>query len=109
MQQELPKRRKQHEINIDLNQEFPRVRINEAACTGCGICADVCPFGLPSRMESGRYTIPRPDLCTECSACKKNCPEDAVVMQEQKGCGCLWDVTRRRIYKKKGASGSCCG
>ncbi len=96
-------------VLVDMKIETPRVRINEAACTGCGTCAEVCPFGLPIRMETGKYAIPRPDLCTECSACKKNCPEKAVVMQEQKGCGCLWDVTRRRLSKEKGKSGSCCG
>ncbi len=96
-------------VIVDLKNEAPRVRINETACTGCGICAEVCPFGLPVRSDTGKFTIPRPDLCTECSACKKNCPEKAVVMQEQKGCGCLWDVTRRRISKGKGTGGSCCG
>jgi len=94
-------------VLVDMKVETSRIRINEAACTGCGTCAEVCPFGLPVRSETGKYTIPRPDLCTECSACKKNCPEKAVVMQEQKGCGCLWDVSKRRKAGKNG--GSCCG
>ncbi|MEX2680671.1 MAG: ATP-binding protein [Candidatus Sigynarchaeota archaeon] len=101
--------RLQGPVVVDMKIEAPRIRINQNACTGCGTCAEVCPFGLPARSESGKYTILRPDLCTECSACQKNCPEKAVVMQEQKGCGCLWDVSRRRIGTKKGTGGSCCG
>nr|MDO8109284.1 4Fe-4S binding protein [Candidatus Sigynarchaeota archaeon] len=84
----------------------PRVRIDAKTCTGCGTCAEVCPFGLPVQAESGKYEIPRPDLCTECSACKKNCPAKAIHMSEQKGCGCLYDVASRRKAKKAGSS--CC-
>ncbi|NMC07939.1 MAG: 4Fe-4S binding protein [Candidatus Lokiarchaeota archaeon] len=94
-------------ILVDLPVVAVKIRINSAACSGCGTCAEVCPFGLPERSESGKYAISRPDLCTGCSACKKNCPENAVVMQEQKGCGCLWDVARRRKAGTK--DGSCCG
>ena len=39
-------------VLVDMKIETPRVRINEAACTGCGTCAEVCPFGLPIRWVS---------------------------------------------------------
>ena len=83
-----------------------RILINQEICTGCGLCGEVCPFGLPQPIENGKYKISDVILCTECSACKRNCPVQAISMFEQKGCGCLWDA-RQRI-KNKGSTNSCC-
>ncbi len=85
---------------------LPRIFINTSTCTGCGLCGEVCPFGLPKQNNSGKYEIPHPELCTECSACFRNCPTQAIMMQEQKGCGCLWD-TRQRA--KNSQQNLCCG
>ena len=81
------------------------ISIDPKKCIGCGICAEICPFGLIKKREK-KYYIPNPDKCTECSACKRNCPVDAIRMKEFKGCGCLWDVKSR---EKDGPSGNCCG
>ncbi len=83
-----------------------RILIDQKLCTGCGLCGEVCPFGLPQPIENGKYIISDVNLCTECSACKRNCPVQAISMYEQKGCGCLWDA-RQRI-KNKGSTNSCC-
>ena len=66
------------------------IKIDIHKCIGCGICVEVCPFDLPQPNSIGRYEISRPEHCTECSACKRNCPVDAIEMEEQKGCGCIW-------------------
>ena len=71
------------------------ISIDSSKCTGCGLCGELCPFGLPKANESGKFGIPEPDLCTECSACQRNCPTQAIIMQEHLGCGCLWDSKRR--------------
>ena len=89
-------------IEIDI----PRIFINIATCTGCGLCGEVCPFGLPQSNGSGKYEIKSSELCIECSACARNCPTQAIMLQEQKGCGCLWDARAR----KKNTDSSCgCG
>ncbi len=82
-----------------------RIYIKESICTGCGICGEVCPFGLPQLTSSGKFEITQSQLCVECSACKRNCPTKAIVLNEQKGCGCLWDARQR---KKNGKSKSSC-
>lgn len=81
--------------------------IDPVRCVGCGLCGEVCPFGLPNLADFGKYDISHPELCTECSACKRNCPVDAIFMQEREGCGCLWDVASRKKNGKKNGN-TCC-
>jgi len=85
-----------------------KIYIDENLCISCGICEEICPFGLAERNIRNKYEITKPDLCTECSACSRNCPVQAIFLQERKGCGCLWDIKNR----KKGndyCGDSCCG
>lgn len=86
--------------------QIAKIFISTSSCTGCGLCGEVCPFGLPQPIDSGKYEIKNPELCTECSACYRNCPTQAIMMQEKKGCGCLWDARQR---KKNAQQNSCCG
>ena len=81
-----------------------RVFINSMICTGCGLCGELCPFGLPTPTNDGKFEINKPELCTECSACKRNCPTQAIMLNEQQGCGCLWDARGRAKNEKKGLS-----
>jgi len=78
------------------------IYIDPSICIACSLCMEICPFGLPIPDAIGKFCISRVDLCTECSACKRNCPVGAIIMQEQEGCGCLWDVRRRQKEQ------SCC-
>jgi len=47
---------------------------NEATCTLCGICAQVCPTGCITVTDVVETEI---DNCTACAACVKNCPTGA--------------------------------
>jgi len=81
-----------------------KIMIKESECTGCGLCAEICPFGLPQKSETGKYEISHPELCTECSACQRNCPVNAIILNEQKGCGCLWNARSVSKNDKKGCN-----
>lgn len=54
--------------------DFPKRQINEALCTQCGICSDVCP------VDAITYS-PRPAFsphCIFCYNCIRHCPEGAI-------------------------------
>ncbi len=55
--------------------------IEPAACTGCGVCAEVCRFEavLP---ENGIYRVDS-IACEGCAACAYACPADAIRMLDQ--------------------------
>jgi NAD-dependent dihydropyrimidine dehydrogenase PreA subunit len=84
------------------------LRLNEAACTGCGICLVVCPHKVFS-MAARRASIADMDACMECGACAKNCPADAIGVEAGVGCatGLINEWLRERGIMKTG--GDCCG
>ncbi len=60
---------------------MPQIAILERKCTGCGLCADACPFGAID-MKDGK-----PELnaaCKVCGICLKACPEKAILRLESK-------------------------
>jgi electron transfer flavoprotein alpha subunit len=60
---------------------MPQIAILERKCTGCGVCAQVCPFAAID-MKNGK-----PELnaaCKVCGVCLKACPEKAILRLETK-------------------------
>ncbi|MCD6366862.1 MAG: ATP-binding protein [Bacteroidales bacterium] len=54
--------------------------IDEAACTNCGICKDICRFdAIP--VVDGQHTIDA-IACEGCAYCSHICPVDAITMEE---------------------------
>jgi Fe-S-cluster-containing hydrogenase component 2 len=51
--------------------------VDEKGCTGCGLCADVCPVEAIT-LQDGVATIDQ-DLCRECEVCADACPEGAIL------------------------------
>ena len=68
---ELEKMRKQRPPEPAILKAF----IDETKCTGCSVCANVCPQGA-IRMDD----IARVDaaLCTGCGVCVRECPSRAI-------------------------------
>lgn len=76
--------------------------LNPQACTGCGLCAIVCPHGVLA-MAGGRAEIVDHDGCMECGACALNCPAAALVVTP--GVGCAAAIINSWI---KGGKPVCC-
>jgi len=47
-------------------------------CTGCGICADVCPHDAIAMPREDAYPGPVVGQCVGCMICVQQCPFDAV-------------------------------
>lgn len=75
----------------------------EDKCSGCGMCATVCPQGV-LEIDNGLAAIVDRDACMECSACTRNCPEEAITVQA--GVGCAQAVINSALGR---SSSTCCG
>jgi len=54
-------------------------------CTGCGMCLAVCPHRVFVR-DGDKVRINDKDACMECGACARNCPTEAISVQQGVGC-----------------------
>jgi MinD superfamily P-loop ATPase len=73
----------------------PGFSIDESACAGCGLCAQVCRFkAIHKEKATGTYRI-IPELCERCGACFDRCPQKAVITREKQA-GELF-VSRTRL------------
>ncbi|MBM3147154.1 MAG: ATP-binding protein [Actinobacteria bacterium] len=62
--------------------EVPVPVVDEAACTHCGICADVCAFKAIVSLPSTVLVFP--ELCHACGACAVLCPQDAITEESRR-------------------------
>jgi ferredoxin len=71
-----------------------RIRRHESACTDCGVCAEVCPMGIPVDKVR-QVTAAR---CLSCLNCVEACPNadgGAVTWGPPKALGRRWPLTPR--------------
>ncbi len=63
-----------YEQRQDVEIRIPRV--DEAKCTGCGKCAEVCQYH--AIVVLGKRTLVFPQLCHGCGSCTLVCPQGAI-------------------------------
>jgi len=51
--------------------------IDPARCTGCGLCAELCPTNAVE-IRANQAAIVRPQACTYCDLCETYCPTGAI-------------------------------
>lgn len=56
------------------------LNIRRDACTGCGLCIQVCPFGALALDSENIITVS--EACTGCGACVPECPTGALSLPE---------------------------
>ncbi|HEB02636.1 MAG TPA: 4Fe-4S dicluster domain-containing protein [Nitrospirae bacterium] len=66
------------------------LKYDEARCTGCGRCMEVCPHAVFEHAQNGdrakRVRVTDKDLCMECGACMQNCAFGAIEVDAGVGC-----------------------
>jgi NAD-dependent dihydropyrimidine dehydrogenase PreA subunit len=84
-------------------QTFPMntLRFDPEACTGCGMCLEVCPHGVFELQGDIVAALHGAD-CMECGACRLNCPTDAI--QVDSGVGCAGAMIRAALLGQKEAT-----
>jgi MinD superfamily P-loop ATPase len=55
---------------------LPIPAINEAQCTLCGVCAEVCQY--QALAVTGQRVLVFPEMCHGCGSCTLNCPSGAI-------------------------------
>jgi NAD-dependent dihydropyrimidine dehydrogenase PreA subunit len=61
------------------------LKLNQEACTGCGMCKVVCPHAV-FELENGKARIDKLNQCMECGACAVNCKFGAIAVRSGVGC-----------------------
>ena len=61
------------------------LELDAEKCNGCRMCTIVCPHAV-FEIQNKRALIVNRDLCMECGACEKNCPENAISVRSGVGC-----------------------
>ena len=62
-----------------------RAMVDEDACSGCGLCVDICPevFELSQKEIAEVKADPVPaDAEDSCREAAESCPEDAIAVEE---------------------------
>jgi NAD-dependent dihydropyrimidine dehydrogenase PreA subunit len=83
------------------------LKLDQAACTGCGRCTEICPHQVFVVAE-GSATINDFDACMECGACAMNCAVAAITVDAGVGCatGLIREWLRDRKLRRGGKE--CC-
>ncbi|HPI93429.1 MAG TPA: 4Fe-4S binding protein [Deltaproteobacteria bacterium] len=58
-----------------------RARVDEAACTACGLCEEICPVEAIA-VEQGDAAVVKADACIGCGLCASVCPVEAIALTE---------------------------
>lgn len=80
-------------------------------CTGCGLCASICPHGCITMKESeDGFMVPVIDAarCTGCGACQKTCAKQEKTPPSNQLCKCYEFMVNDKQERIAASSGGFC-
>jgi NAD-dependent dihydropyrimidine dehydrogenase PreA subunit len=66
-------------------KDVATLKLNQDLCTGCGMCAIVCPHAV-FELAGRKARITDINNCMECGACSRNCRFGAISVRSGVGC-----------------------
>jgi len=69
--------------------------VDDAKCSGCRMCVNVCPHGV-FVIENRKAKAVQRDNCMECGACAKNCPSGAITVET--GIACAKALIKSAVF-----------
>ncbi len=85
------------------------IQIDEAKCTGCGLCITGCEEGALALID-GKARVVSESFCDGLGACIGHCPEDALALKEVETTEFNEEAAMEHIRKLRGENqaSSCC-
>jgi len=77
------------------------VRIDEARCTGCGLCVTPCAEGAIQIID-GKARVVKEELCDGAGFCLAVCPEGALTVEKREAADFDEEAASKQVNAKLG-------